>query len=52
MSILQGLAPEGVWHYFEELCGIPHGSHNEKAVSDYCVRFAKERGLTVYQDEA
>lgn len=52
MSILQGLKPEGVWKYFEDLCGIPHGSYNEKAVSDYCVAFAKERGLEVYQDDA
>lgn len=52
MSVLQGLKPEGVWKYFEELCGIPHGSYNEKAVSDYCVAFARERGLEVYQDEA
>lgn len=52
MGILQGLKPEGVWKYFEDLCGIPHGSYNEKAVSDYCVAFAKERGLEVYQDDA
>lgn len=52
MGVLQGLKPEGVWKYFEELCKIPHGSYNEKAVSDYCVAFAKERGLEVYQDEA
>lgn len=52
MAVLQGLKPEGVWKYFEDLCGIPHGSHNEKAVSDYCVAFAKERGLEVYQDDA
>lgn len=52
MGILKGLKPEGVWKYFEELCGIPHGSYNEKAVSDYCVAFAKKRGLEVYQDDA
>lgn len=52
MGILSGLRPAGVWKYFEEICGIPHGSGNEKAVSDYCVAFAKERGLWVWQDEA
>ena len=52
MGVLQGLKPESVWKYFEELCSIPHGSHNEKAVSDYCVAFAKARGLKVYQDDA
>ncbi len=52
MGVLSGLKPEGVWKYFEDLCGIPHGSYNEKAVSDYCVDFARKRGLEVYQDEA
>ena len=52
MSILSNLKPAGVWKFFEELCQIPHGSHNEKAISDYCVAFAKERGLSVWQDDA
>lgn len=25
-DILKGLEPERVFHYFEEICGIPHGS--------------------------
>lgn len=52
MRILDGQKPEGVWKYFEDLCGIPHGSYNEKGVSDYCVAFAREHGLEVYQDDA
>ncbi len=52
MSVLSNLKPAGVWSFFEELCKIPHGSHNEKAISDYCVAFAKERGLSVWQDDA
>lgn len=51
MGVLSALKPEGVWKYFEEICRIPHGSGNEKAISDFCVSFAKERGLWVYQDE-
>ena len=51
-NVLKGLKPEGVFHYFETICGIPHGSGNEKAISDYVVNFAKERGLEVRQDEA
>ncbi len=43
--------PFAVWKYFEDLCAIPHGSGNTKAISDYCVRFAKEQGLTVRQDD-
>ena len=38
--------------FFKELCQIPHGSYNQKEISDYCVAFAKERGLTCWQDEA
>lgn len=51
MRVLEGLQPEKVFYYFEELAGIPHGSGNTKAISDYCVQFAKERGLWVRQDE-
>ena len=42
MTLLNHLTPARVFHYFEELCGIPHGSGNTKAISDYCVRFAKK----------
>ncbi|GHU56693.1 aminoacyl-histidine dipeptidase [Clostridia bacterium] len=38
--------------YFEEISKIPHCSENEKALSDYIVSFAKERGLWTYQDES
>ena len=49
---LAGLEPERVFDFFEEICGIPHGSRNEKFISDYLVNFAKERGLKYIQDEA
>lgn len=45
------LKPEKVFYYFEEISKIPRGSGNTKAVSDYCVTFAKERGLYVRQDD-
>lgn len=51
MAVLTGLQPERVFHWFEELCRIPHGSGNTKAISDYLVRFARDRGLAVRQDE-
>ena len=49
---LAGLKPGAVFEYFEELCAIPHGSHNTKAISDYIVAFAKEQGIRYIQDEA
>ena len=51
MGVLNGLEPKEVFRYFEEICGIPHPSYKEKQISDYCVKFAKERGLEHYQDE-
>ncbi|MDO4166748.1 MAG: aminoacyl-histidine dipeptidase [Eubacteriales bacterium] len=51
MGILSALEPVQVFQYFEEICGIPHGSSNTKAISDYCVNFAKEHGLRYLQDE-
>lgn len=50
MSVLGNLEPKEVFAYFEEICGIPHGSGNTAAISDYLVRFAKERGLEYQQD--
>lgn len=37
--------------YFKELCKIPHGSGNTKAISDYLVDFAKAHNLEHYQDD-
>ena len=52
MAVLTGLEPEAVFRYFEALCAIPHGSGNTKPISDYCVRFARERGLRCIQDDS
>lgn len=49
--MLEHLQPERVFYYFEQICGIPHGSGNTKQISDYCVNFAKEQGLEYYQDD-
>ena len=51
MGVLSGLEPKSVFEFFEELCAIPHGSHNTKAISDYLVSFAEKRGLKYRQDE-
>ena len=47
---LAGLEPASVFGYFEEICSIPHGSRNTKAISDYLVSFAKEQGIRYEQD--
>ena len=48
---LAGLVPEAVFGYFEEICAIPHGSRNTKAISDYLVNFAKAHNVRYVQDE-
>ena len=50
MSILANVEPHSVFRYFEEICRIPHGSGNTKAISDYLVSFAKARSLRYRQD--
>lgn len=37
--------------YFNEIAKIPHGSYDEKKLSDYLVKFGKDRGLKTIQDE-
>lgn len=51
MSILSNTEPVCVFNYFEQICRIPHGSGNTKAISDYCVSFAKQHNLKYFQDE-
>lgn len=51
MRVCEHLEPRKVFAYFEDICQIPHGSRNTKAISDYCVSFAKEHNLRYIQDE-
>lgn len=50
MGVLTNLEPQKVFAFFEDICGIPHGSGNIEKISDYLVEFAKERNLEVIQD--
>lgn len=50
MGKLTHLQPDRVFHYFEEICGIPHGSGDTARISDYCVAFARTHGLWHRQD--
>ena len=51
MSVLSHLTPQPMFDFFEQMCAIPHGSGNTKAISDWCVEFAKARNLRWRQDE-
>ena len=52
MAVLNNIEPKEVFHFFEEICNIPHGSQNLQKISDYLVSFAKERGIEVSADNA
>lgn len=52
MNKLSGLEPNRVFHYFEEICSIPHGSGNMDKIAEYCVEFAKKHNLRYERDEA
>ncbi len=49
--VLEGLKPEKVFYYFEEISQIPRGSGNEKEISDYLYNLAKSKEWEVIQDE-
>lgn len=51
MSTVETLEPREVFHYFEEIAAIPHGSGHTGAISDYLAAFAEKRGLSYRQDE-
>ena len=51
MPVLENCEPKRVFHYFEEICKIPHGSRNTKQISDFLVEFAKDHGFRYVQDE-
>ncbi len=51
MPVLENCEPKRVFHYFEEICKIPHGSGNTKQISDYLVKFAEDHGFKYVQDE-
>ena len=51
MSALEGLEPDRVFYWFEELTKIPHGSGNVKQISDFLADFGRSRGLETIQDD-
>ncbi len=51
MSKLDGLKPEKVFHFCEEITRIPHGSYNLEMIRNYLIRFAEERGIEYITDD-
>ena len=48
MAVLDENIP--VFHYFEQLTQIPHGSYNEKELANYLEAFAKKHHLEYKRD--
>lgn len=52
MGVLDQVEPKKVFHFFEEICQIPHGSRNTKQISDFLAAFAAQRHLECHQDSS
>ena len=50
-TTLGGLKPGHLWRYFEEICGIPHCSGNEKALAQHILETAAGLGLEAKKDK-
>lgn len=51
MGVLEGLEPKRVFKYFEEISSIPRGTGNCGSISEYLVRFAREKGYEYVQEK-
>ncbi len=47
---LAGIKPETVWHYFEEICNIPHCSKKEERIAQWLIDWAKSKNFGVKLD--
>ena len=50
--VLEGLKPERVFYYFEEISKIPRCSFKEEKISNFLKEFGESHKLDTYQDEA
>jgi len=49
---VEALLKDRVFYHFYQLSQIPHGSGNEKAISDYVLNWARNLGLEAIQDSS
>jgi dipeptidase D len=50
-KILEGLKPQPLWKYFEEICNIPHPSKKETRIIQFAKEFGQKLGLETIVDE-
>lgn len=51
MSAIQSLQPAKLWHWFDQICAIPHPSYHENALAEFIVNWAKSKGFFVERDD-
>ncbi|MFB2862461.1 aminoacyl-histidine dipeptidase [Aeromonas sp. MdU4] len=51
MAQLSSLSPKLIWHFFEQICSIPHPSKHEAKLSAWIIQWAQSEGLAVKQDK-
>ncbi len=51
MNEITKLKPERVWHYFSEICQIPHPSKKEERIIKYLLEQGKKLNLETEKDE-
>ena len=52
LNAFNSIESKEVFKWFNEINKIPRESGHEKEISDFLVKFAKDRNLEVYQDSA
>ena len=52
MTKLEGLKPQRVFKYFEEISAVPRGYENMEGIADYCMDFARKHSLKAVRDSA
>ena len=51
MSELQSLQPKLLWHWFDQICAIPHPSYQEEQLALFILDWAKAKGFFAERDE-
>lgn len=46
------LQPSKLWHWFETICRIPHGSSNEDALANHIMTWANRKNIQATRDSA
>ena len=52
MRVTEGVKPERVFAYFEDISKVPRGSGDRERISQYCLDFAEKNGLRAERDDA